>query len=314
MDLVTERLAVTAAVRSKLAQLGGRGEQWLAGLPDLITELEELWSMTVVQPLSGGSEAYVARVRTSDSRDAVLKAAIPGAQFAGETRTLEAARGRGYVAILAHDIERQAMLLEALGSSMTQLSLPPERAIRLLCRALRDAWQVPRPAVMTVAPEDEKAGQLGQEITELWGALGRPCSERVVRQALEFSARRSAAFDLERCVVVHGDPHPGNALQVRTARSGAECGFVLIDPDGFLAEHAYDLGVVLRDWCEQLLAGDSVALARRYCRLLADESGVDEAAIWEWGFIERVSSGLYMLSLGLDDTAGPFLATAQTLT
>ena len=47
---------------------------------------------------------------------------------------------------------RRAMLLEALGSSMTQLSLPPERAIRLLCRALRDAWQVPRPAVMTGAP------------------------------------------------------------------------------------------------------------------------------------------------------------------
>lgn len=91
-----------------------------------------------------------------------------------------------------------------------------------------------------------------------------------------------------------------------------QCG--LIDPDGFLADPAYDLGVVLRDWCEQLLAGDSVALARRYCRLLANESGVDEAAIWKWGFIERVSSGLYTLRLGLDDTAGPFLATAQTLT
>jgi hypothetical protein len=66
MDLVTGRLTtVTPAVRSKLAQLGGRGEQWLAGLPDLITELEELWSMTVVQPLGGGSEAFVARVRCS---------------------------------------------------------------------------------------------------------------------------------------------------------------------------------------------------------------------------------------------------------
>ena len=315
MDLVTGRLATVApAVRSKLAQLGGRGEQWLAGLPDLITELEELWSITVVQPLSGGSEAYVARVRTGDSGAAVLKVVIPGAPFAGEIRTLAAARGRGYVTLLASDTGRRAMLLEALGSSMTQLSLPPERAIRLLCRALRDAWQVPRPAVMTVAPEDEKAGQLGQEITELWGALGRPCSERVVRQALEFSARRSAAFDSERCVVVHGDPHPGNALQVRTARSGAECGFVLIDPDGFLADPAYDLGVVLRDWCEQLLAGNPVALARRYCQLLAGETGMDAAAIWEWGFIERVSSGLYLLSLGLDDTAGPLLATAQTLT
>lgn len=89
---------------------------------------------------------------------------------------------------------------------------------------------------------------------------------------------------------------------------------MLIDPDGFLADPAYDLGVVLRDWCEQLLAGNPLALARRYCQLLAGETGMDAAAIWEWGFIERVSTGLYMLSLGLNDTAGPLLATAQTLT
>ena len=33
-----------------------------------------------------------------------------------------------------------------------------------------------------------------------------------------------------------------------------ECTYVFEDPDGFLAEPAYDLGVVLRDWCTELLA------------------------------------------------------------
>jgi streptomycin 6-kinase len=89
---------------------------------------------------------------------------------------------------------------------------------------------------------------------------------------------------------------------------------VFIDPDGFLADPAYDLGVVLRDWCPELLAGDALSVARSYCRLLADETGLDEIAIWEWGLLERVSSGLYLLQLGAVDQARPFLTTAERLT
>jgi streptomycin 6-kinase len=277
--------------------------------------MEQQWSVSVVEPMSGGSAAYVARVRTGDGGAAVLKLAIPGAGFAGQARTLEMARGRGYAALLACDVGRQAMLLEALGPSMSQLALPPDEAIGLRSQVLPEAWQVPRPADMAVpeGPPEEKAGQLAGMIAELWETLGRPCSERVVRRALEFARRRSTAFDPARCVVVHGDPHPGNTLPAPVARPGAESGFVLIDPDGFLAEPAYDLGVVLRDWCGQLLAGDPVALARRYCRLLADSTGVDDSAIWDWGFLERVSTGLYILSLGAEDLARPFLATAELL-
>jgi hypothetical protein len=71
--------------------------------------------------------------------------------------------------------------------------------------------------------------------------------------------------------------------------------------------------VVLRDGCEQLTAADPVSLARRCCRLLADSTGVNEAAIWDWGFLERVSGGLYIWSLGAADLAGSFLDTAEML-
>ena len=117
--------------------------------------------------------------------------------------------------------------------------------------------------------------------------------------------------------MVHGDPHPWNALQVRVPRVGAEAGFVFVDPEGFLADPAYDLGVVLRDWCVQFLAagtaGAAAALARRYCALLSAETGVEESAIWEWGFLERVSSGLYCLELGIEELGRPFLQTAEML-
>jgi streptomycin 6-kinase len=67
--------------------------------------------------------------------------------------------------------------------------------------------------------------------------------------------------------------------------------------------------VVLRDWCPQLLAAPE--LARRYCHLMAELTGVAEEAIWEWGYLERVATGLYLLSLGADGR--PFLTTAERL-
>jgi streptomycin 6-kinase len=297
--------------------LGQRGERWLAELPDVIAHLERTWSITVGEALAGGTGSYVAPARTAAGGDAIIKIAIPEVGFADELRVLESAQGHGYVRLLSSDREREAALLEALGSPMGPLALPPERKIALLCQMLRQAWQAPRPDGLVVTPDDEKAGQLAHMVRRMWEDLGHPCSERVVTQALRYAERRAAAFDLERCVVVHGDPHPWNALRVLAPRVGAEAGFVFVDPVGFLADPAYDLGVVLRDWCEQLLAagtaGDAVALARGFCALLSAQTGIEETAIWEWGFLERVSSGLYCLELGIEELGRPFLQTAELL-
>jgi streptomycin 6-kinase len=307
-------IEVQEMVRRKATHLGGRGERWLADLPALIADIERRWRITVGPALAGGTCSYVARARTADGRAAVLKLAVPEHDVTSQVRTIVDAKGRGYVELFAYDVGRHAMLLEPLGLSMDQSGMPPEIQIEMLCEMLRQAWRVPRPPGLTVTPDQEKASALGSLVAELWEGLGRPCSERVATQALDYAERRAAAFDLDRCVVVHGDPHPANALRVLSERAGAESGFVFVDPDGFLADPAYDLGVVLRDWCPQLLAaGDAPRLARHYCRLLAAATGIDETAIWEWGFLERVSTGLYTLDFGAEDLARPFLDTADLL-
>ena len=314
MDNTNELMAkIPSLVRQKAWSLGRRGEQWLANLPVLIADLERAWEITVGEPLAGGTASYVARARTAAGAESVLKISIPEYGFADQLRTIAGARGRGYVDLLAYDSEREAMLLEALGPSLAELALPPERTLTILCQMLRQAWQVPRPIGLTVSPADEKAGRLARSVSLMWERLGHPCSEQVVTQALRYAGRRAAAFDIERCVVVHGDPHPGNALQALTPRAEAEAGFVFVDPDGFLADPAYDLGVVLRDWRPQLLAGDAVALARRYCQILSEQAGVEETAIWEWGFLERVSTGLYILEVGAEALGREFLETAEML-
>jgi len=144
-------------------------------------------------------------------------------------------------------------------------------------------------------------------------AVTRDGDDAVLKLSLPDDGFQDAARLLE---VANGNGyvrHPGNALRVPTPRTGAESGFVFVDPDGFLADPAYDLGVVLRGWSQQLLAGDTSALARGYCRLLATETGVDETAIWEWGFLERVSTGLYAMQFASPAFYQPFLETAERL-
>lgn len=307
-------VVVPEIVRAKAAALGAEGAAWLAGLPGILDRLGRQWSITVGAAIEGGTAAYVTHARTDAGRDVVLKVAVPDPSFRDRVGLLERAHGRGYVRLLTSDLERHAMLLERLGSSLEQIGAPPEAQLESLCRMLRDAWRVPRVAGATVAPEHEKAASLARLIRTLWHELDRPCPEPVVLKALRYAARRAAAFDLDCCVVVHGDPHPGNALRVRSPRPGAEAGFVFVDPDGFLADPAYDLGVVLRDWSSQLLAtAEPGALARRYCLLLADRTGIDARAVWEWGYLERVSSGLFAMSFGADLLGRRFLASADLL-
>jgi hypothetical protein len=47
--------------------------------------------------------------------------------------------------------------------------------------------------------------------------------------------------------------------------------------------------------------------------VLAVNSGFDEQSIWEWAFLERVSTGLYALAMGAAEQSRPFFETAEAL-
>jgi len=310
-----DTLAAKPLVAERARQLGERGRVWLADLPALIRTLERRWSLEVGQQQADGSSAYVAQARTSAGLDVVLKIPVPDPVAPRQLTTLTAAAGRGYVRVLESDPEHYALLLERLGPSVDRAGLSVDEQITTMAAMLVQAWQVPRsptePAFDKARGLTELIGSLRQESRSAGQPL--PGSEPVIHRALDYAERRSAAFDPDRCVVVHGDPGPPNALRVLTPRPGAEGGFVFVDPDGFVGDPSYDLGVVLRDFCDELLAGDTVTLARRQCRLLADRSGYDEAVIWEWAFLERVSTGLYARSLGAEALGQRFLTVAEAL-
>ena len=87
------------------------------------------------------------------------------------------------------------------------------------------------------------------------------------------------------------------------------CKFV--DPDGLFAERACDLAVPMREWSDELLAGNTGRLALARCELLASLTGVDPEPIWQWGYVERVSTGLTMLDIGMREEGRESLAVAD---
>lgn len=294
-------------VRAKVGSLGVDGATWLSALPDVLTALEREWQIQLGRPLPGGSASYVVGAACADGTRAVVKVVIQGEGLDAQAATLRRAAGRGYARLLGYDADRRALLLEALGPPLDRTTLPPESRLDLLADTLALAWQPPQVGAVAA----DKAAGLAQLITRWWSDLGRPCSPAVCRQALAFAERRSA--DPGDPVVVHGDPHPGNLLRVPRPRPGGETGFCFVDPDGFVADRAYDLGVVLRDWTGQLRGPDAAPTLRAYCSRLAARTGVDADRIWEWGFVERVSTGLYLKSFGADGLADRFLTSAEAL-
>lgn len=295
-------LDVPGPVREKARVHGA--DAWLTGLPALVADLRREWGISVGRTFPDATESVVVEAATAEGRPAVLKLLVPRDDAARhEVVALRAAAGRGCVRLLRHDAGRGALLLDRLGPSLHDLGRPVAERHEILCALLVRFW---RPAAELGAEAGElptgaeKARLLAAAVVDGWDALDRPCSERAVAHAVACAERRGAAHDDERAVLVHGDPHEWNALADGD-------GWAFVDPDGLLAEPEYDLGVVMREDPEEMLDGDPFARAR----WLAGRTGRDATATWEWGVVERVSTGLLATRIGLQPVGRWMLAVAD---
>jgi streptomycin 6-kinase len=293
-------IAVRDVVRNK-ALAAGAGD-WLRDLPGLVACLERDWSISVGRAYDDPTEAFVAEATLADGTPAVLKLHIPrpGRHAENEVTVLRLADGEGCVRLLGADLTVGALLLERLGRPMSELGLPLAERLEILCGTAAAVW---RPAPDCGLPTGaDKARLLVAHVQRAWEETGRPCSERAVAHAVACTESRAAAHDDERAVLVHGDVHQWNALE-------SAGGFKLVDPDGLLAEPEYDLGVLMREDPVELMDGDPFQRAR----WLADRTGLDATAIWEWGVAERVSTGLIATRIGLQPVGAQMLTAADDI-
>lgn len=292
--------SVPDVVRNKAIAAGA--SDWLATLPHLIDELAGEWGFTAGEAFPGGTESHVVEVELEDGTPAVLKLLVPHRGDAArlEIAALRLAAAEGCPEVYAADGARWAVLLERLGPSMFDLGIPICRRHELLAAAAQRFWW---PVDDTRFPSGaDKAQWLKDFVERSWVELEQPCSRRAVEYALVCAERRRLAHDDATAVLIHGDVHQWNALQ-------AGDGFKLIDPDGLLAEPEYDLGIIMREDPIELLEGDPWERAHR----LAALTGCDPTAAWEWGVVERVSTGLLCTEIDLQQVGRDMLAAADLI-
>lgn len=300
-------IGVSDVVAAKAREVGAHA--WLTSLDSLVGEVADAWNLHIGVELPGGTEAYVCGVHQADGTPAVLKMMIPraddglGARAAElEATVLHFAAGRGCAELYASDDERGALLMEKLGPSLFDLDLPLRQQHQIMVDCARALWQ---PASDVDLPTGaQKAEWLINAITTQWERLDQPCSEAAIDQAVTCGEQRSLAHDDEQSVLVHGDMHQWNTLATLDGKS-----YKLIDPDGLLAEPAYDLGILMREDPVELMANDPFDRAEE----LAAMTGLDPAPIWEWGVIERVSTGLLCVSIGLEPVGTQMLEAADRI-
>jgi len=318
---------ITTPVRAHMTSLAPAWASWQARLPEVLGACESKWGIELGEPLARRVTSSLFRVRLR-GRDAVLKLARPGEHLQQQARVLEAARGEGYVHLYDRDDELGALLLEALGPSLeargealydglAATSVLPliadSELVAPLTDSLRVAWRLPHDIATPPDETTHKAAQLRDLIDRLADSLGvRETHADALARARLYAEQRLSARGASPMVLCHGDPHPGNLLSVLSPRPGAPTGYVWVDPDGFLCEPEYDLGVVLRGFNNLILAADDpVVTLRRWCAVLAEATGTDAEAIWQWAYLERVTSGLYLITQGLPERGRRFLDSAS---
>jgi streptomycin 6-kinase len=302
-------LRVPDLVRQRATSIGAAGRRWLDELPEIVQALADRWDVDVESAFDGGTASLVVAATHASGRPCVVKIAMPpifdddNGDFARSVLSHQLADGVGCVALFDHDDATRAMLLERLGPNLATLAMPVPEILDTVAATLRAFWR-PVGVDCALPTGGQQAAWLASFVVTTWDALGRPCSRDVVDRALAFCDERAAAFEPSAAVLVHGDAHGWNTL-----RAG-EGSYKFVDPEGLRSERAHDLGILMREYNEPLLAGDTPRLAHERAELLAWMCDVDAEAVWQWGFIERVSTGLAGLRDFDGDDSMAFLEVA----
>lgn len=195
-------------------------------------------------------------------------------------------------------------MLERLGKPINQLNYSVYEQLQIICSTLQKIWETPY-VNKRLPSGKESIIWFRQFIKEAWEKLNHPCSYEVIEQAFFYLQTRERALNPDEFVLLHGDAHGGNTLKELSKN-----GFKLIDPDGIFYEKAYDLGVLMREWVHEY-EYDPLKAGKERCAYLHHLTGVFEQAIWEWGYLQTVSTAFVFLQIGQKEIGKKMLRVAQ---
>ena len=269
------------------ATWGARGARWLEGLPDLLEECLERWSLSLEGPLPELRYHYLAYVRTADGKDAVLKLGVPDRELITEVQYLRAARGGPVVKLWKADPERGALLLERIrpGTPLSSLG-DDEEAARIGARLIREA-QLSGPFRGDFPTLADWARAFSRLRGRFGGSTG-PLPERVVGRAETLLTELSAPGPEPR--LLHGDLHHANILQ------RGEGDWAVIDPKGVIGDPAYEAARFQHNPISAVLSWNQPGdVVRRRLLILEEVLNFDRQRLLGWAYVDAVLSACWSL-------------------
>ncbi|HEV3470103.1 MAG TPA: aminoglycoside phosphotransferase family protein [Pyrinomonadaceae bacterium] len=287
----TPAVLIPDSLRRVVTDLHGRaGAEWFGRLPETLAACAGRWGLELGRAFEPVSYNYVLRAARADGTRVVLKVGFPGRELAREAAALRHFDGRGCARLLESDLEAGALLIARLepGTSLVELANDEQddEATRAAAVVMRELWRAApeRHDFPTAADWAEGFGRLR---SRFGGGCGPLPEEPVAEAEALFRELLDAAPEP---LLLHADLHHGNILAAGRGR------WLAIDPQGLIAEPAYEAGALLRNPLPQLFrARRPVELLSRRLDTLAAELNLDRARLRAWGRAQAVLSAWWSI-------------------
>ena len=255
---------------------------WLAGLPALIDDLCERWSLDVGDPFEpGGQCSWVAPATSRAGEELVLKVGRRHSEAEHEPDALRLWDGEGAVRLheVLHFADTTVLLLERCnpGIALSRTTAQPDQD-RIVCDLLPRLWREAPPG-HPFRPLQDMCDEWATEFDNKLERLPDRIDPGVAREgiALFRALPRSAEQHMVLCTDLHG----ANILAARREP------WLVIDPKPYVGDPAYDTLQHMLN-CEERLATDPAGLAQR----MADLLELDGERVRLWLFARCVQESI----------------------
>ncbi len=263
-----------------------KGVQWIENLPFLIEQCAQKWHLSEITTVAHLTYNYVAYAQQA-GKSVVLKLRCNQEELEKEINALHIFACREMVAVRAYDICLGAMLLECIQPGESLASYVPDKdqqATEIATYVVRRLHQKPITEDTTFPLLDQVLPKFDKDFCELAPFL-KPT--RVLLKKLLSTQPRQ--------VLLHGDFHHNNILLAEDNR------WVAIDPEGLIGDPGYDMGLCIRNPLALLVHQTNaqeiiINRIKDFARLY----GYDEYRLFQWTYVQAVSSAYWSLEDGLD--------------
>lgn len=213
----------------------GSGGAWLDRLPQLVAECAEQWQLRLGETLVGGSVSLPIAATLPDGSNAVLKIQFPHRESNHEAAALAHWQGEGAIRLLAHDVERHALLLERCFPGTPLAEEESDVALDVMIDLLPRLWKPADAPFRSLA--DEAAWWAGY-LEKNWENAGKPFERILLDAALD--ALRVLPGSQGEQVLLHQDLHAGNVLRAEREP------WLAMDPKPLTGEREFGIAAIVR--------------------------------------------------------------------